>query len=151
MACLDEGVEVGYQASQSQTAEVRVSLRRHNPVYECHTNRQAAHGRPKSLILPEALMFNQSQEGTQQLQYISTNSNPVLRLPKLSKSLGFNLACVINLKRSLWFLVVVILHVIACVSVFLLLEPITKKVIPTDISLCHHHYSCGVDLLFFHI
>ncbi len=57
MACLDEGVEVGYQASQSQTDEVRVSLQQPNPVYECHTNRQAAHGRPKSLILPEALNF----------------------------------------------------------------------------------------------
>lgn len=74
----------GYQASQSQTAEVRVSLRHQNPVYECHTNRQAAHGRPKSLILPEALMFNQSQEGIQHLQYISTDSNPMLRFVKLA-------------------------------------------------------------------
>lgn len=86
MACLDEGVEVGYQASQSQTAEVRVCLRHQNPVYEYHTNRQAAHGRPKSLILPEAQMFNQSQEEMQQLQYIYTNSNPVLRFAKLPKT-----------------------------------------------------------------
>lgn len=54
MACLSEGVEVGYQASRSQTAEVRVSLQQPNPV-ECHTNRQAAHSRPKSLISPEAI------------------------------------------------------------------------------------------------
>lgn len=99
MACLDEGVEVGYQASQSQTAEVRICLRHQNPVYEYHTNRQAAHSRPKSLILPEALMFTQSQEEMQQLQYISTNSNPVLRFAKRPKALRFNLACVINLKR----------------------------------------------------
>lgn len=114
----------GYQASQSQTAEVRVSLRQHNSLYECHTNRQAAHGRPKSLILPEALMFNQSQEGIQHLQFISTDSNPVFSSFKLLKTLRFNQAYVRILKRSIFLLFVVILHVdhvIVCVSVFLLL------------------------------
>lgn len=95
----------GYQASQSQTAEVRVSLRHQNPVYECHTNRQAAHGRPKSLILPEALMFNQSQEGIQHLQYISTDSNPMLRFVKLPKTLRFNQAYVRILKKISLYIV----------------------------------------------
>lgn len=71
------------QASRSQTAEVRLGLRRPNPVHERLTNRQTTHGRPKSLILPEALHLQPiTEENTSAVKYLHQSQSSQSRLAK---------------------------------------------------------------------
>lgn len=82
------------QASRSQTAEVRLGLRHPNPVYECHTNRQTTHGRPKSWISPEALHLQPMiGENTSAVKYLHQSQ------PSIKKCQQYN-----GLYNKIWVL-----------------------------------------------